>query len=157
MKIKLKENDVKCVVSGHGHTMKCFNYEGILKWTIPCRADGVNGPGFAGPGGDTPPGIYEIGLITKTNKSEPLSIWHSYGRWFADLVELENQEASRGRAGVGVHGGGTGLKEPLAAEQGWKPTLGCVRLQNRDLETRFIPMCQFIKSKGGKIYVEVVW
>ncbi|RYD93226.1 MAG: hypothetical protein EOP50_11445, partial [Sphingobacteriales bacterium] len=32
-----------------------------------------------------------------------------------------------------LHGGGTGLPNPLAPQQGWKPTLGCTRLQNQDI------------------------
>jgi RHS repeat-associated protein len=37
---------------------------------------------------------------------------------------------SRGRA---IHGGGTGLPDPMAPEQGWKPTMGCTRGQNEDV------------------------
>ena len=33
-----------------------------------------------------------------------------------------------------IHGGGTGLSDPLADEQGWKPTMGCTRAQNEDVE-----------------------
>lgn len=156
MKIKLNPNDVKCVVNARAHVMKCFTLEG-LKWTIPCRGDGVNGPGFEGSGGDTPPGMYEVGQIIKTLPSEPQATWNAYGRWFCDLVELENQEASRGRAGIGTHGGGSGSPNPLAPEQGWYKTLGCLRLQNKDLENIFVPMCQYVKKNKGKIYVEVVW
>jgi len=29
-----------------------------------------------------------------------------------------------------IHGGGTGLPDPMAPQQGWKPTLGCTRGQN---------------------------
>jgi uncharacterized protein RhaS with RHS repeats len=32
------------------------------------------------------------------------------------------------------HGGGTGLKDPEARRQGWKPTLGCTRMQNEDVQ-----------------------
>lgn len=156
MKIKLNPNDVKCVVNARAHVMKCFTPQG-LKWTIPCHGEGVEGPGFDTPGGDTPPGMYEIGLITKTQTSEPQSIWNAYGRWFCDLVELENQEASRGRAGCGVHGGGSASPNPLAPDQGFYPTLGCLRLLNKDLENVFVPMVQYVKKNKGKIYVEVVW
>jgi RHS repeat-associated protein len=37
---------------------------------------------------------------------------------------------SRGRA---IHGGGTGLPDPMADQQGWKPTEGCTRGQNADV------------------------
>ncbi|WP_156370676.1 MULTISPECIES: L,D-transpeptidase family protein [unclassified Acidovorax] len=33
-----------------------------------------------------------------------------------------------------IHGGGSGLKEPLSARQGWNATLGCTRAQNEDVE-----------------------
>jgi RHS repeat-associated protein len=33
-----------------------------------------------------------------------------------------------------LHGGGTGLPDPLAPRQGWKPTLGCTRMQNEDIQ-----------------------
>jgi uncharacterized protein RhaS with RHS repeats len=38
---------------------------------------------------------------------------------------------SRGRD---IHGGGTGLKDPFAPNQGWKPTMGCTRGQNDDVK-----------------------
>jgi RHS repeat-associated protein len=38
---------------------------------------------------------------------------------------------SRGRD---IHGGGTGLKDPFASNQGWKPTMGCTRGQNDDVK-----------------------
>ena len=37
------------------------------------------------------------------------------------------------RRGRDIHGGGSGLPDPLAPEQGWKPTLGCTRGQNEDV------------------------
>lgn len=33
-----------------------------------------------------------------------------------------------------LHGGGTGLKDPLAPRQGWKPTMGCTRMENEDIQ-----------------------
>jgi RHS repeat-associated protein len=33
-----------------------------------------------------------------------------------------------------LHGGGTGLPNPSAPEQGWKPTMGCTRMQNKDIQ-----------------------
>lgn len=38
---------------------------------------------------------------------------------------------SRGRD---IHGGGTGLKDPFAPNQGWKATMGCTRGQNDDVK-----------------------
>ena len=33
-----------------------------------------------------------------------------------------------------VHGGGSGLQDPLAPRQGWVPTFGCTRTQNEDIQ-----------------------
>jgi RHS repeat-associated protein len=44
---------------------------------------------------------------------------------------LLTDDVQRGRW---LHGGGTGLSNPLAPRQGWKPTLGCTRLQNEDIQ-----------------------
>lgn len=32
-----------------------------------------------------------------------------------------------------IHGGGSGLKDPMAPRQGWHPTMGCTRGQNEDV------------------------
>lgn len=42
-----------------------------------------------------------------------------------------------------VHGGGTGLEDPWAAQQGWKPTEGCTRAQNSDVETLCSTISEF--------------
>lgn len=41
-----------------------------------------------------------------------------------------------------IHGGGTGLPDPYAPRQGWKPTQGCTRAQNEDVET----LCDLIDN-----------
>jgi hypothetical protein len=38
------------------------------------------------------------------------------------------------RRGRWMHGGGTGLPDPSAPRQGWKPTHGCTRMQNEDIQ-----------------------
>lgn len=150
-------NCVHCVADMRAHTLKCFDATGKCKWTIPVHGEGVNGPGWEKQGGDTPPGLYKIGVITETQDSEPQSVFNAYGRFFCDLIELENQEASLGRAGCGVHGGGSASKNPLAPNQGFFPTLGCARLLNENLEKVFVPMCLFVKKKGGTIFFRVLW
>ena len=45
----------------------------------------------------------------------------AYGTVYIDTGD------SRGRV---IHGGGSALAEPKADEQGWYPTLGCLRVQN---------------------------
>ncbi|MGH3578857.1 MAG: L,D-transpeptidase family protein, partial [Mycobacterium sp.] len=43
--------------------------------------------------------------------------------------------SQEGRHGIGIHGGGTGLEDPYADEQGWVKTHGCFRVQNQDLRS----------------------
>ncbi|MGB5241483.1 MAG: L,D-transpeptidase, partial [Prochlorococcaceae cyanobacterium] len=76
----------------------------------------------------------------------------SFG-WFSfDMVELENQEAKFGRAGVMLHGGGSGCGWPgaWAAKQHLLPTHGCVRLRNIDLRDKVLPL-----YRQGTVYVGV--
>ncbi|MFI0609926.1 MAG: hypothetical protein ACH37Z_18780, partial [Anaerolineae bacterium] len=116
MKTRMGTHDLHAVIDNG--RMAAFNRDGKSIFSCEARTRGSNG-GPEVQGGDTPPGLYKAGLITWTRRDEPLHIQHSYGPVFIDLVEQESQEASRGRAGVGHHGGGTGLANPLAARQGW--------------------------------------
>ena len=36
-------------------------------------------------------------------------------------------------SGVAIHGGGKGLPDPYIDDQGWRPTAGCFRMQNSDV------------------------
>lgn len=105
--------------------------EGKPRWDIPARGYGVNGPGWWMQGGDTPPGRYRIGDIHVIPDDDPQV--NSFGPYFLDLIELEGQERKHGRAGVGIHGGGSGSPNPQAPFQGWVMTHGCVRTQNEHL------------------------
>lgn len=53
--------------------------------------------------------------------------------------------------GRDIHGGGSGLDDPLAAQQGWYPTLGCLRMQNEDGQT----LSRLILDAGNDIPMEV--
>ena len=55
---------------------------------------------------------------------------------------------SRGRD---IHGGGTGLADPLAPQQGWKPTLGCTRGQNEDVINLGNAITQFQQANPGVV------
>lgn len=101
------------------------------RWEIPARGYGANGPGWWMTGGDTPPGRYRVGKIHPISADDPQA--NAFGPYFLDLIELEGQEMRHGRAGIGIHGGGSGLADPRAPFQGWKITHGCVRVQNDHL------------------------
>ncbi len=48
----------------------------------------------------------------------------------------------RDRRGRDIHGGGSSLPDPFASRQGWRPTMGCTRGQNEDIQA----LCQEINS-----------
>ena len=54
-----------------------------------------------------------------------------------------------------VHGGGSGLKDPLAERQGWKGTMGCTRAQNIELEALAQKITEF-KEKYPKIKIKYI-
>lgn len=148
----MRSGDVHAVIDGG--SMGVFNRKGTLLWRCQARTDGVEGPSVDVVGGDTPPGLYRAGVVIWTKRSEPDRTWRAYGHVFVDLEEQEDQEVSRGRAGVGVHGGGSVLGNPLADRQGWAPTHGCVRLQNEDAR-RFGHLVDATQKAGFNVWVTV--
>jgi hypothetical protein len=152
-----KDSDSHLIVNDVTETMKCFDFKGNLRWEIPCLARGQGSDyEFKLSNTDTPPGLYRIGQIYKDyeQNSNP-----SYSRdlmafgWYSfDLVELEGQEGRYGRAGIMIHGGGSACGWPGA----WHPTQklysthGCVRVYNRDLRDKILPL-----TKNGTVYVSV--
>ena len=76
----------------------------------------------------------------------------AYGWAFYDMIDLEGQETGLGRAGVGLHGGGSALGWPGA----WAPnqplvaTHGCVRARNQDLIEKILPL-----YRQGTVFMSV--
>src|SRR5438552_2113498 len=97
--------------------MKLFDATGRLKRTIEARGAGSNGPGYDVVSSDTPPGLYLCTDVVPTLASEGDATWASFGPWYVYLEEQEGQESSRGRAGVGLHGGRTGIPGDFTSRQ----------------------------------------
>jgi hypothetical protein len=80
----------------------------------------------------------------------------AFGMHFTPLydVRADGPMAKEHRSGIGIHGGGSGLANPLADRQGWKPTHGCLRVQNIDNEmlVRYIRRAQ---AAGNRVFVTV--
>lgn len=131
-----------------------YRWDGVKMWSKTCLAKGQT-PDFRLKNGDTPPGVYLIGECTITKGSEPASTWNAYGKYFFDLAYFSGAEEKYGRAGVGIHGGGTAAPDPLAPYQQLVPTCGCIRFYNADLEKVIYPLWQSVKGTGNKIYVSV--
>jgi hypothetical protein len=76
----------------------------------------------------------------------------SYGWQSYDMVSLDGNEERSGRAGIMLHGGGTGNGWPgaWAARQHLLPTLRCVRIYNIDLRDKVQPLWD-----QGTVFVSV--
>lgn len=96
---------------------KVFAPDGCLLMEMPMHDAAVNGPGFEH-WGRCPRGTFAVG--TPVRMDSP-----AFGDWFTPVTVP-------GRPGIGIHGGGSDLPDPMAAEQGWEETHGCLRLQNAD-------------------------
>lgn len=158
IKAPVKPGDYHLVVSDreteYNSVMNCFDAYGKKLWTKTCLAKGQH-PDYTRRGGDTPPGLYKVGDYTMTKGSESAEIWNAYGKYFFDLISIQEGETPYGRAGVGIHGGGTGSPNPLAPYQQLMPTLGCIRVYNADLENVILPMYKEVDKTGNTIYVSV--
>jgi hypothetical protein len=152
-----KRGDHHLVVNGAVNTATAYDFTGRKLWTVPAIARGQIG-NWRVRSGDTPPGLYRVGTIYRDWEKNPnpgLRITAnemSYGWYSLDLVELENQEAALGRAGIMIHGGGTALGK-IGSWQPYQelvPTLGCVRMHNQDLRDKVMPL-----TKSGTLFVSV--
>jgi hypothetical protein len=153
-----KKGDSHLIVNDASETMKAFSFEGKLLWEIPCLARGQYSDfEWKIQRSDTPPGLYKLGTIYKDyervgDKPAYDRTLMSYGWYSFDMVELENQEAGNGRAGIMLHGGGSacGWPSAWAPRQALFPTHGCVRCHNIDLRDKVLPLTQ-----TGTVYCSV--
>jgi hypothetical protein len=154
----LKPADVHIVVSDseskQESEMQIYSADGKLLYRLRCLAKGQHAD-YKIPKGDTPPGLYKLGQLHETQQSEGWHIWRSFGKYFLDMEGQEQNEEKYGRAGCGVHGGGSGCANPLAPDQGLLPTHGCVRVLNRDMEQVIVPLYRKTRSNGGTVWMTV--
>ena len=153
-----KAGDSHLIVNDASERMKAFSFEGKLLWEVDCLARGQGSDSeWKVTNSDTPPGLYKVGTAYRDyekvgdNPAYDRTLM-SYGWYSLDLIELENQEAKYGRAGIMIHGGGSACGWPGA----WAPkqplfsTYGCVRCYNIDLRNKVVPLL-----KTGTIFVSV--
>jgi hypothetical protein len=153
-----KAGDSHLIMNDRAESLTAWSFDGERLWCIPAMARGQGrDTDWRNRGTDTPPGIYRLGQlyddVGRVGLNPPYSkTFLEYGFQFYDMVELENQEVRYGRAGVGMHGGGTALGWPAA----WAPkqplvsTLGCIRIANIDLVEKIMPL-----YKKGACFVSV--
>ena len=152
-----KKGDSHIIVNDITETAKAFSFEGKLLWEVKALARGQGSDfEFKLARTDTPPGLYKIGTIYKDYEKDPTPPYSrdvmAFGWYSFDMVELENQEAKYGRAGIMLHGGGSACGWPgaWAPKQSLFSTHGCVRMYNQDLRDKVLPL-----TKTGTVYVSV--
>lgn len=133
--------DYHLVANDQSETIKCFDFSGKKLWELPCLAKGVNGADWRYNGADTPPGLYRIGQIYRdreTGHRDPAYGWYTF-----DMISLDGAEDEVGRSGICLHGGGSALgwEGSWAPYQPLLPTHGCLRLHNKDLRDKILPLC----------------
>lgn len=122
---------------------------GQIFFECEARNDTIR-PGSYGHFGHCPPGWFAVGAARARNTVK-------LGPYFLPLSDVrgETVEMKRfRREAIGIHGGGTGLPAPLAPRQGWKPTLGCIRLQNQDLRS-LVSLVAWARARGGRVWIRV--
>jgi len=153
-----KKGDSHLIVNDAIETMKAFSFEGKLLWEIPCLARGQYSDfEWKIKNSDCPPGLYKLGAIYRdyeragNNPAYDRTLM-SYGWYTFDMIELENQEAKYGRAGICLHGGGSanGWPGAWAPKQPLVPTHGCCRIFNIDLRDKVLPL-----TKTGTVFLSV--
>jgi len=133
--------------------LKYFLSSGMLQWSVEARGAG-SAKGF-GTDGDTPPGLYK--LLEPQWLSERERKARSLGRWFIPMEpSISKTYVDNKRKELGIHGGGSDLPSPLAGNQGWETTRGCIRVQNSDLNTIAYAVQRALQS-GANAWLHVGW
>jgi hypothetical protein len=156
----LKLGDHHLVVDDKAETITGFSHTGQRLWTVAALARGQSTEtDWHSRASDTPPGLYKVGTVYRDYEEDPTTSFtterRAYGWYSFDLIGLENQEGpgSRdGRDGIMLHGGGSACGWPGAwlPLQPLYPTLGCIRMHNRDLRDLVLPLAGL-----GTIYISV--
>ena len=159
MDLALKPGDIHVMISHGQKQARAFRKGDVASehlWDIPALTEGVGG-GPDAHAGSTPFGDYAATGIVPTTAADTEETRMAYGSYFISLSDLEGQESSRGRAGIGIHGGGTALG-PVGSQmpnQALVPTLGCCRLHNADLVLRVVPLVRETLHAGRRFIVTV--
>jgi lipoprotein-anchoring transpeptidase ErfK/SrfK len=153
-----KTRDSHIIVNDINQTARAFSHDGRVLWEVKALARGQGSDTeYRHRNTDTPPGLYKIGEIYRDYERAGANpafdqTLRSYGWYTFDMIELENQEAKYGRAGICLHGGGSACGWPgaWAPKQQLFPTHGCVRMHNIDLRDKVLPL-----TKSGTVFISV--
>ncbi len=145
--MKLDQEDLHAVIDAKAERLKVYAPGGQEVCDCECRNRTVN-PGESH-WGHCPPGDFKLGVPVKKSTVP-------FGPFFIPVLDYLGQDTMQdfGRAGIGIHGGGSGLAHPFAPRQGWQITEGCFRLQNEDLE-HLVHLINAAQQAGGVVYLTV--
>src|SRR5712691_463173 len=120
--------DLHLIFTAREETLALYSASGTLLLRHEARNKTVR-DGQYGHDGNCPPG--DFALLPPRHENTP-----AFGKWFVPIIDAapHGPMARYGRAGIGIHGGGSGLHDPFAPWQGWVVTEGCIRCLNADLE-----------------------
>lgn len=155
MRAPMKPGDTYLLVNDRDEDMEAYDHTGKLLWRVRALARG-QADNWRSRNADTPPGLYKLGQVYADYEQDPSPTFsnerRAYGWYSFDMIELENQERSVGRAGIMLHGGGSGCGWPgaWAGKQELLPTYGCIRAHNVDLRDKVLPA-----YRKGTVYVGV--
>jgi hypothetical protein len=153
-----KQGDTHLVLNAQSKEAKFYSFDGALLYKAPVLCWGQS-KDWRVKRGDTPPGLYKLGehwndyeLVPPNLVPPHTDILRQFGWLTFDMVDLEGNEDGSDRAGVALHGGGSGAGWPgaWAPKQPLFPTYGCPRMHNIDLRDKVLP-----RYRLGTVFVSV--
>jgi hypothetical protein len=155
MSIKINPEDCHIMISHSWHSMKIFDGHGNLLLKSVALTSGTGG-GVDSVGGDTPFGDYQMTSEAVETAPDDHANMAVYGPWFLGLWDMEGQESSRGRAGIGMHCGRQGAYAyPGAGPHELEPTHGCIRVLEEDMVNTIVPLRHKTLVAGGRVIITV--
>lgn len=118
------------LLDGAGNVIVSFDGSVVL---FNGRAVGVRGPRRDIRKGDTPFGVYIFTTTDGGTAASRLGTGYGTGKVYVNDRNVFGEVADFGRSEIRLHGGGSGLPNPYALNQTLRPTLGCVRMRNGDV------------------------
>lgn len=149
--MRLEPRDLHLVFAPAGNVLKVFDAKGGQLFACAAHNRTVR-DGQYSHWGNAPPGLYRLARPVSKGTAP-------FGPWFVGLEDFGEHRsfADHGRSGIGIHGGGSGLGQPLAPHQSppWVPTHGCLRLLNVDL-IELVHLVKGAQGQGGVCYIDVL-
>jgi hypothetical protein len=135
------------VFAPRSETLKVFSHQGDLLYQ--CRAMNETFNVGCLHFGRCPKGTFRFGRTVIANLP-------AFGPYFTPLYDLSPDGPMHqfGRHGIGLHGGGSHLRNPFEEYQQLLKTHGCIRVSNHDLKM-LVKLVHISRSEGRVSYITV--